>query len=110
MNTLRRERETEASLEIRELTIEQLKSEQDFIGNMTLAEYIKVSRVGRTFRLSRAMRKKLHNNIDNIIENMRAEYHEEKRESMKKRRLTPQANYAYNSICKYRDEVMLETA
>lgn len=49
------------------MTLTQLKSEKEFIGNMTLNEYIRASRTGRTLRLSRADRKHLHANIDSMI-------------------------------------------
>ena len=86
------------------MTLTQLKLEKEFIGNMTLNEYIRASRVGRDLRLSRANRKHLHANIDSMIAHITPDY----RTVGQLRSDKP--DYYYDAICKYRDEVMLETA
>ena len=86
------------------MTLEQLKSEKEFIGTMTREEYIKVSRTGRTLKLNRADRNNIYTNIDKMIS-----------------WITPcsrtigqlrndKANLFYDAICTERDESMLLTA
>lgn len=86
------------------MTLTQLKSEKEFIGNMTLNEYIRVSRAGRTLKLSRADRKHLYANIDSMINHITPDT----RTVGQLRNDKP--NYYYDAICEERDEVMLETA
>lgn len=86
------------------MTLEQLKAEKEFIGDMTLNEYIRASRTGMKLSLTRANRKYIHANIDDMIAHITSDSR-----TMGQLR-NDKANPFYDAICSDRDEVMLETA
>ena len=74
-------------------------------GAMTLNEYIRLSRVGETFAMTRAQRKEVYTLY---LEEVNS--HKEQRAFKLKNRLSKKGAYAYDAITKERDEVMLVTA
>lgn len=74
-------------------------------GGLTLNEYIRLSRVGENFKMSRAQKREVYG-----IHLAQRDDVDSKRAARLKNRLTPQGAAAYNAITKYRDETMLETA
>jgi len=87
-----------------EITVANMTEEKARIGSKTLEEYIKFARVGASFRMSRAQRKYVYANMDELLET--AYYNERKTGvTISKKGMT-----AYNAITKHRDEVMYEGA
>ena len=74
-------------------------------GALTLDEYIRLSRVGETFRMSRSDKKEVYG-----IYLVQKDDVDNKRKAQLKSRLSDKGAAAYNCITKYRDEIMLETA
>ena len=89
------------------MTKEQIKIELKKIRGkaLTLNEYIKLSRVGETFTMTRAEKREVY---ALYLEEINA--HADKRAAMLKNRLSDKGTFAYNAITKHRDEIMLETA
>ena len=92
---------------MKNLTTEQTNHELTRIRRnaLTLNEYIRTSRVGETFRMSRADREEVYALYIAELNNI-----EDKKTSMKMRRLSSKGAFAYDTITKHRDEVMLVTA
>lgn len=89
------------------LTTEQTNHELTRIRRnaLTLNEYIRTSRIGETFKMSRADRKEVY-----ALYIAECDVVDNKRTAMKKRTLSNKATCAYDAITKHRDEVMLVTA
>ena len=92
---------------MKNLTTEQTNHELTKIRRnaLTLDAYIRLSRVGETFRMNRADRKEVY-----ALYLAELNAIEDKKTSMKKRRLSSKASFAYDAITKHRDEVMLVSA
>ncbi len=79
-----------------ENTEQEIKRIED--GNLTYQEYIRVSRVGTTFRMSRTMRREVYNlYLDKV----------ERNKPQPRPVISAYALACYDAICKHRDEVML---
>ena len=87
-----------------EITVKNIQEEIDFIGVKTLDEYIKSSRIGRTFSMNRKQRKYLYSNRDMLLKKA---YDYERKAS---KTISKKGLMAYDAITKFRDEVMLITA
>ena len=93
-------------METMEITLKNIKAEIALIGNKTLAEYIKTSRVGMNVALNRKQRIFIYNNREDLLS--QACYNESKQKVGNT--LSANGMAAYDAITKHRDEVMLVTA
>jgi len=89
------------------MTKEQTSHELEKIrrGALTLNEYIKLSRVGESFTMTRKDKRDTYQLwLDEC------HYHSEKSKASLRNRGTEKGNYAYDKITQFRDEVLLESA
>ena len=87
-----------------EITVKNMTEEKARIGDKTLEEYIKTSRVGASFKMNRKQRKYLFTNIDKLLDDA---YSYERKRGVT---ISKEGMAAYNAITTFRDEIMLESA